>query len=166
MKLGAGESPGPQLLLDMAVVAAFLDMASATFWAGAHLEDVVAVDGGPGRYASHSQAVVPRRDDAGHRRSVVFIGIVNVGRIVQIVVIEGGIDVRAQVLVLVMEPDVDHRHGHAGSQGPGVPDILDVDVPPRAAGELPGIGKVPLASEKGVVDAGAGGDAGTAVYEG
>ena len=53
-------------------------------------EKVVAVDSGLRGYAAHTEAVVLSRDEAGDRGAVVLEGVVDVGPVGVIVVIEVG----------------------------------------------------------------------------
>ena len=87
------------------------------------------VDGGPGRDAAHPEAVVPRRNDPGHCRAVVFEGVVYVA-LAGVVEIAAGVDVGSQVLVIVVHPVVNNGDVDALAGDAFLPDRLDVYVLP------------------------------------
>ena len=98
-------------------------------------EEIVAVERRPGCHAPHTQAVIPRRDDTRHRRTVIFKGIKYVGRVFAfvggVIVVARRSDIGTQVLMRIIHAVVDHGDVDTVPQGAevvGVPDLFDVDV--------------------------------------
>ena len=118
----------------------------------------------PGGYASHTEAVVLRRYEAGHGGAVVFEWMVYISQVGVIVVIEGGKDVAREVLVLVVHSIVHHRHVDAGACVCG-PHLLDPDILTGAVAKLVVVVQVPLAAVERVAYAYTPGNAGAAVCE-
>ena len=106
---------------------------------------VVAVDRGLGGYAAHAEVVVLRRDEASHGGTVVREGVVDVGLVGVIVVIERGENVVSQVLMLEVHTSVHHRHVDAEAFVGG-PHLLNAYVMPTTVAELVIVLQVPLAS--------------------
>ena len=103
-------------------------------------EEIVPVDVGPGRDAAPSYVVVPRRNDPGHRRAVVFLRVVYVSS-AGIVVVEGRRYVGRQVFVVLVYAVVNDDYVDALAGNAFCPDWFDVNVFPLVVAVF----QVPLA---------------------
>ena len=111
---------------------------------GAVAEQIEAADAGAGGDSSHARRIMLGCDDAGHCGAVI--------RTVRemrpqpgVVMARVRVETGAQILVVVVDAAVDHRHVHTGAGG-GLPNTADVDVLAVCAAAVPDVVQVPLAA--------------------